>query len=224
MDGIESRTSRIAERIAGRAREASHYVYLQEYPESASRDDIRKDIDRNMDNVYDPGETPSGMKSNLIVFDKVFGTREEAERFLAGYAGRYQDCACKYRKPDIFKDYGLLEPQYRKIKKAVWDYVEDWFGKTDAVCPKCGFKAGDVPRFLRSCVDDWYDTSKDEFILRPKELWCPECTGTAIHDFARDPGLEKLMEKKKELDDLWRGMKERSGSTVVWLARADRHV
>ena len=54
MDKVE----RIAKRLT-----ASHQVYHQSFPASATLDEMRREIDRNMIDVYDPGETSHGMET-----------------------------------------------------------------------------------------------------------------------------------------------------------------
>lgn len=217
----------VAKKLLALAKElvASHSCYEQVFPESATLKEMRDAIDQSMMNEYDPLESSHGMESNLVLFNNVFDTKEEARRFLDRYADRWQDCACKFRSVmDTTAIKQAYYQRYLELCKKAENAIVKILHKTDLTCPKCGSQypswlLNDGSRHIQFYLSE--DSVHPVMDIIPVK--CCKCFSTII-DLREDPAVKPIIRKKQKLDEECDKMAGDSEKTLMWLVRADRHV
>lgn len=194
---------------------AGHQIYLREFPQKTTLKEIKKDIDDNMLNVYDPYETSYGMPSNLKLFNKVCEDRNEAQRFVDGYSHHYQDCGVLFKSPikndRSQKKYELAFKKLKQKKEKAIKMLMKGFAK----CKNCNSKINLEYVGINQSV----------------RVVCPVCTGRfdydekkVLIDFEKQEKIVKINEEIRKLREMYEQELKQGKYELKWLVQADRHV
>lgn len=204
---------------------AGHAVYEREFPEKASLREIKNAIDDEMLNVYDRYETDSGTPSNLKLYNQVFDSRKEAQRFLDPIANNYQDCAVRFKEyqltPKAQERFKQAEEKEKQALKEVIEKEINTLLKKMAKCNNCKSSINlnyynpplKVNNFVR------YEDGR----INVYDMYCPICRGVLVA-FKELPKVKKALAKLDELQNNKQRKLKQGKFIIKWLARADRHV